>query len=212
MELTEKEIQLLDSLYKRWERAIPYSHAAVLKRLFGMVSLKYTRPADLRIIGLEFLKRKFVGKGKLSPTVWDLFFKIARIVGTSNAREFRILMPSGAIVIVHRRGEVKDIALSVLRGRKSWTYKRLKDSEAKGRKAIEGSLGKVFTEMFVEKPTKQGRFSKEEYGGVDLAALAAYATPGGRDIVVGISHRLCTQLGNCTYNPKTKKVYRVDVE
>ncbi len=231
IEPTSDVIQLLGVLCNRWEETIRESNRKILLHLYRDeegASEESVRGRHKNLYAIEFpiLDADFVGKGKKFANRWELILFVSHVARENKIRAMRFLFSTSKIMIIHAPGAEKFLVMSILKNGDRWTYKAFRTaedfkSEEVMRARGETKSGIPYTSRFfgrgetlTEKGVIRPAFVKEEYGGVELPELWNLATDKEKKILEQVGRDLIPDLWmetNYTYNPATKKIYRVDV-
>ncbi|HIJ98040.1 TPA: hypothetical protein H1012_02960 [archaeon] len=217
--LTKIEIKVLDGLYQKWAKHVTKNNERFFEKFYSFFKLTAPRLENYDALPFEILKRAFIGENKPFKGIWELFQKIceySRMVDFRTA-PIRIKLAQGTIVIIHNRGEIKAMVLSIFQNGANWTYKQYlihSDFKQELEERERGSKWIPFTKLFFSRPhgTRTLPITKEEYGGADLDSLSYVADRTEYEILLRAAQRynLPAKPSNSTYNPKTKRFYVID--
>lgn len=225
LKLTDKEIRLLDSLCEKWESNIEEANRKLLLFLYESKEKVSNRYANFKCIEWEKLIEDFVGSGKEFRDAHYFLSNICSRLKLLKLHSARIIMQNGTIVIVHFSGAQKYLVLTFQRSGKSLTYKAYR---SRGGFNIEFARWETnpkkvpFTQTLARSDeriigkVKKPPFVKEEYGGVSFYELRDLCNEAERIKLGEIAQETFGghgdwHLANHTYNPATKRIYRVDV-
>lgn len=221
-QLARKEIKFLDKLCGRWDNKVAESNLKLLQNFYKSTQSIYKNYGNFKAIDLEQLRNDLVGARKRFKNMWELINEANKIAEEENLSEVRFAHSSGTIFIIHQKGLEKWLVISIIRKGKSWTYKAYHNllylkRELLGREETSESLKVPYTKITTT-GNRKGRyaFSKEEYGGVELRSLAGILEEEEHEKFWKIIDRFMERqevvlTSNYTYNPATKKIYKVDV-